>query len=65
LLLKVMCVSGESYDILTENGDWDMCYDNVSHVAANVVIDMSRLSNPGLLINVVGRGERASLEGVV
>jgi hypothetical protein len=42
-----------------------MCYDNVSREAANVVIGMSRLSKPGILINVVGREERAFNQGVV
>ena len=42
-----------------------MCYDNVSREAGNVVIGMCRQSNPDIMINVVGREERASPEGVV
>jgi hypothetical protein len=39
--------------------------DHVSHETANMVIGMLRPSNPGILINVVGREERAFHEGVV
>lgn len=64
LLLKVMCVSGESYDIHTKNGI-GTCVATTSRVAGHLVIFMRRPSNPVNSINFAGRQERAFNEGVV
>ena len=64
LLLKVMCVSGESYDIHAKFGIVT-CVAAMSWEATHMAILMCRRCNPINWFNFVGRLERGSNEGVV